>query len=358
MNLDFDPKKNYYDILWVSEDASDDDIKKAYRKAAMKYHPDRNKWDATAEEKFKEINEANEVLSDSSKKQQYNAFRNGGGGFWGFGGAWGGANFWGFGWWAQFGWVDLWDLIWGMFGGWWGRRTGPRQWEDLVLQLTIWFEDAYHGITKKVSYTRSVQWEWIDEKICDTCGGAWVVAQQVRTPFGVMQSQWACPECDGAGRSYTKDGKTVGNGWLEETKQDIQIKIPAGIKAGSKIRYPGMGNDGLYGGPEGDLYVKILVRWSDKRRRDGDNLLTEVDITIYDAVLWSEMEVPHPEWPVTVKIPKGLQVGERIRVSNKWYGDKWLLKSRGDMVVIPNMKIPKRLSKSQEKLWKELRGEK
>lgn len=355
MNLDFDPKKNYYDILGVSEDADQDEIKKAYRKAAMKYHPDRNKGDAAAEEKFKEINEANEVLSDTDKKSQYNAFRNGGGGFWGFGGMWW-WDFWWFGGGAQFGGVDLWDLIGGMFW-WWGRsRWWPSRGEDLVLQLTISFEDAYHGMTKNVSYTRSVQGEWVEEESCDTCGGRWVVAQQVRTPFGMMQSQWACPECSGAGKIYTKDGKQIGHWGLEETKQDLEVKIPAGIKAWSKIRYAQMGNAGLHGWPTGDLYIKILVRWSDTWKREWDNMLIEADISLYDAVLWWEIDVKHPDGTVKVKIPKWLQVWENIRVSNKGYGEKWLLKGKWDLIVIPKIKIPKRLSKDQEKLWKELKG--
>ncbi len=348
MNLDFDPKKNYYDILWVSEDASEEDIKKAYRKWAMKYHPDRNKGDAAAEEKFKELNEANEVLSDSQKKAQYNAFRNGWWGFW-----------WDFGWFwgSQFGWVDLWDLIGGMFGWWW-RRSGPMRWDDLVLQLNISFEDAYHGMTKKVSYARMIKADGVDEKPCETCGGAGVIAQQVRTPFGVMQSQAPCNSCAWEGKQYYKDWKLLHWAWLQEQKQDVEVNIPAWIKSWSKIRYPGMWNAWQRGWPEGDLYIKIVVKSSDKRRRDGDNLLTNADITLFDAVLWGSVEVPHPDGTQSVKIPKWLQVGEYIRVSNKGFWEKWLLKWKGDMIVMPEIKIPKRLSKEQEKLWKQLQSSK
>jgi len=353
MNLDFDPKKNYYDILWVSEDASEDEIKKAYRKNAMKYHPDRNKGDAKAEEKFKEINEANEVLSDSQKKAQYNAYRNGWGGFWGF--WWG--DFGGFGG-AQFGGgVDLWDLI-GWIFGWWSRRWGPRQGEDLILQLNISFEDAYHGLTKKVSYTRKVKAEWVEEVTCEQCGGAWAVAQQVRTPFGVMQSQWTCPTCEWAGKEYTKDWVKISGGWVESSTQDLEVTVPGGIKSWSRIRYQSMWNAWLHGGPDGDLYIKIVVKWSDKRKRDGDNLLVSADITLFDAVLWGEVEVPHPDGTIKVKVPKWLQVGEYIRVSNKGFWEKWLLKGKGDMIVHPHIKVPKRLTKTQEKMWKELQKEK
>ena len=353
MNLDFDPKKNYYDILWVSEDADEAEIKKAYRKQAMKYHPDRNKWDASAEEKFKEINEANEVLSDANKKSQYNAYRNGGWGFWGM---WGG-DFWWFGG-GQFGWVDLWDLIWGMFGGWGRWRRWPTRGDDLILQLTINFVDAFHGMTKKVSYSRSVEAEWVDKQTCDTCGGAGAVAQQVRTPFGVMQSQTTCPACQWAWTESFKDGVKISGSWLEESKQDIEVNIPAGIKSWSKIRYAGMWNAGTLWWPEGDLFIKIVVKSSDKRRRDGDNLVVTADINLFEAVLWGEIEVPHPDGNVKVKVPKWLQVWEYIRVSNKWFGEKSLLKWKGDMIVQPSIKIPKRLSKKQEKLWKELQKEK
>ncbi len=355
MNLDFDPNKNYYDILGVSESADADEIKKAYRKWAMKYHPDRNRGDDSAEEKFKEINEANEVLSDSSKKQQYDAFRSW---WWGFGWFW----WWGFGWgwfWGtQFWWVDLGDLIWGMFW-WWGSRRGwPQRGDDLILQLTISFEDSYHGLKKDISYARLVKAEWVEEKTCAQCNGSWMIAQQVRTPFWVMQSQAGCPTCEGAGKEYYKDGNKLEHGGLEEQKESISVNIPAWIKSWSKIRYPGKGNGWLHGWPEGDLYIKILVRWSDVWRREGNHLLTDIDISIFDAVLWGEVEVKHPEGPVKVKIPKWLQVGENIRVSWKWFGEKKLLSSWGDMVVVPNIKIPKRLSKDQEKLWKELQEKK
>lgn len=348
MNLDFDPEKDYYDILGVSEDADADEIKKAYRKAAMKWHPDRNKGDAAAEEKFKEINEANEVISDPEKKQQYNAYRKGGfgaGWFWG----------WGFGWWQQ---VDLGDLLGWFFGGWWGfgwwgRRAGPERGDDLILQLTISFEDAYHGLTKEINYSRLLQSDGVTTKTCETCGWQWVVAQQARTPFGVMQTQAACPTCSGAWSEFYKDGVKVSHA-LEKKSEKLEVKIPAGIKAWSKIRYAWKWNAWIRGGETGDLYIKILVKWSDKRRRDDHNLLVDIDVTVFQAVLGGEITVPHPEGDIKVKIPKWLQVGEYIRVAWKWFGEKWLLKSRWDMIVMPTIQIPKKLAKADEKLWNEL----
>lgn len=357
MNLDFDPQKNYYDVLGVSEDASEEEIKKAYRKLAMKYHPDRNKWDKEAEEKFKEVNEANSVLWDTQKKQQYDAFRKGWFGAWGFG--WFGGQW--FGWWTvDFG--DLWDLLWGFFWwswgfGWWGRAW-PQRWDDLVLQLTISFEDAYHGMKKQVSYGRLVTSPDLTSKTCETCQWRGVVLQQRRTPFGVMQTQAVCPDCQWAGTErFNADWAKVSWGGLEKQQHAIDVTIPAWIKSWSKIRYPGMWNDWKLGGESGDLYVKILIKQSDVWRRDGDNLLVDADITLFDAVLGWEVTVPHPDGDVTVKVPKWLQIGEYIRVSNKWFGEKKLLGGwKGDMIVIPKIWVPKRLSKKEEKLWKELAG--
>lgn len=362
MNLDFDPKKNYYDILWIGEDAEADEIKKAYRKLAMKYHPDRNSWNAEAEEKFKEINEANEVLSNQQKKSQYDAFRKWWGGFWDFWWFWG-WGFWGWGFGGgsvDFG--DLGDVIgsffgWGFGGGWGARRAGPQKWEDLELQWTISFEDAYHGVEKEISYSRLMPAEGVSAKTCPSCEGRGVVVQAVQTMFGVMQTQSACPSCGWAWQERFKDGKKVASGGLEKQEQSLTVKVPAGIKTGSKIRYPGMGNHGRNNGSAGDLYVKIVIKWHDMRRRDENNLLVDKEVSIFDAVLGGTMDVEHPDGNVTVKIPKWLQVGEYIRVAGKGFGEKGMLWNRkGDMIVMPKIQIPKKLSGKEEKLWKELQN--
>jgi molecular chaperone DnaJ len=356
MNLDFDPKKNYYEILGIAEDANEDDIKKAYRKAAMQHHPDRNKDNPGAEDKFKEANEANEVLSNPQKRQQYDAFRKGG--YWAgwFGGFWWG---WGFGWFnggqVEFG--DLGDLLggffWWGFGG-WGWR-GPAKGDDLMLQLTLSFEDAYHGIEKEISYQRMIPAEWVTTKPCPHCDGRGVVMQQARTVFGVMQTQAACPDCQGAGQEYYKDDKKIAGGGLEQHTENLTVKVPAGIKTDSKIRYGGKWNAGMLGWPAWDLYIRILVKQSEKRRRDGDNMIMDIDVSIYEAVLGGEQKIAHPDGEIKVSIPKWLQVGESIRVGWKWFGEKSTRWGRkGDLIVIPKIKIPKKLSKEQEKLWKEL----
>lgn len=353
MNMDFDPKKDYYQILGITEEATPDDIKKIYRKLAMKYHPDRNKGNKEAEEKFKEINEANSVLSDAQKKQQYDAYRKGWYGS-GFGDVFGG------GWWFNGGTVDFSDLLEGFFGWWFGgaRRAGPQQWEDIALQLLMSFEDAYHGLTKEITYKRLIEATGAEKKTCPTCHGQGAVMQQVRTPFGVMQTQAPCEQCGGAGTEYFKDGKKMTNGGLESYEQKLTVTVPAGIQSWVSLRYPGMAHAGRSGWPSGDLYIKIAIKASDKRKRDGNNLLVEVPVTLYQAVLGGEIMVQHPDGDLKVKVPKGLQVGEYIRVAGKWFGEKGLLKSRGDLIVIPKIAIPKKLSSHEEKLWKELSQDK
>ena len=354
MNLDFDPQKDYYDILGISEDADESAIKKAYRKMAMKYHPDRNKGDAAAEEKFKEVNEANEVVSDPQKRQMYDAYRKNGwawfGDFWWFGGGW-------FGWWGfQVGGMDIGDLMWWFFWWWWASRGGPRQWEDLLLQLTILFEEGFHGVEKNISYKRYQEVKDLEKKTCDQCNWSWVVAQQVRTPFGVMQSQAACNVCEWAGQELYKDGRKVANGWLEEVTEKLNVKIPVAIKTWSKIRYSWMWHDGYLWWPAGDLYIKIVVRGHDTWTRSGDDLMVQADVSLFDAVLGGKIQVDHPDGKLEVKVPKWLQIWENIHISGKWFGEKWLLKHRWEMIVVPHIKIPKKLKKDEEKLRKELQS--
>jgi molecular chaperone DnaJ len=356
MNLDFDPQKNYYEILGVSEDADAADIKKAYRKMAMKYHPDRNKGDKAAEEKFKEANEANEVLSDSQKRQQYDAFRKGGysGWFGGFGGWWFG---WGwFSWWVEFG--DLGDVIGSIFGGgfgWW-RAAGPERWDDLELQWTLSFEDGFHGVEKEITYDRMEKAVGLVEESCSACNGRGVVMQQARTMFGVMQTQAACPECGGAWVVLFKDWKKISGWWLQKTTKHLKVKVPAWIKSWSRLKYSAMGNEGKRGWPAWDLYVRILIKSHDLWKRDDQNLIVTVTVSVFDAVLGSTLEIDHPDGKLKVKTPKWLQVGEYIRVNGKWFGAKSMMGGReGDLIVQPQITLPKKLSKHDEKLWQELK---
>ena len=353
--MDFDPKKNYYDILWVSESASTDEIKKAFRKLAIKHHPD--KW--WSKEKFQEINEAYWVLSDEKKRWQYDAFRKWW--FtWGFGwGQWGFdfGNFGGFGGFGNGEWVDidLGDLLGGIFGGFGWKWTKVRKWEDLKKIIEISFEDSYLWCEKKISYTRLQKVAWATEEVCSNCNGKWKVRQQVQTAFGTMQTSSACNVCKWIWKIYKKGWKTLENWWLEEVKETIEIKIPAWIKEDSFIKYSWKWDAGIGDAPDGDLYLKIRIVANSKYRREWDNLYVKAGVSVFDLVLWWEVEVPHPEWKLKVKIPKWTQIWDKIRIAGRWFGEKWLFKSKWDMIVETEVSIPKKLSKEEESLWKKLR---
>lgn len=349
--MDFDIKKNYYEILGVSESASAEEIKKAFKKAAVKHHPDR--WGD--KKKFQEINEAYQVIGDEKKKSQYDAYRKGGfdpswfwwfGGGWGFGGQW--FDFWDF---------DIGDIMGGIFGGgfgWWSRRKSTQGGEDIQLAIDISFEESYTGVTKKIAYSRFKKVVGAESKTCHTCKGNGRVVQQVSTPFGVMQSQGVCPTCGGSGKIYTKDGKELTNGGLEKVKDTLEVKIPAGIKPGAYIKFAGNGNESS-AHHVGDLYIQINIVWSKLYERKGEHLYVKAPISIYDMVLGGEVTVDHPEGKLKIKVPKWTQVGDMIKISGKWFGSGGFLSKRGDLFVIPQIEIPKKLSKEQEKLWSELK---
>ena len=363
--MDFDPKKNYYEILWVSEDADEKEIKKTFRKLAMKYHPDRAKTDEQKkeyEEKFKQINEAHEVLSDPKKRQMYDTYRKGGFDFSGFGA-----------WWASFQWwfdvSDLfWDLFWDFF--WWTRwwthyKDRPRRWDDILLNLRVKFEDIYNGARKKVKYSRYVPCDkcggtWIDASskpsVCPTCGGQWVVVQSQRTPFGVMQSQTVCPTCHGEWEVWKVDCSACNWKWVVLKEATIEVNIPQWTNPGTKIKFPWMWHYGYKNGPSGDLYVNILLDENSPWKKQWYDIIVEKEIPVIDAILWWTVEVELPNKRVKVKIPKGLQVGENIIVS--WYGFKkwnWLLAWKWDLIIKPKIKIPKTLSKEEKDLYEKIR---
>lgn len=352
--MDFDPKKNYYEILWVSEDASEDEIKKAFKTAAVKYHPDKAGWN---KEKFQEVNEANQVIWDKQKRQQYDAFRKGG--FWGFGWSWWMWWFGGFQWGgATFDFGDLWDLMWWIFGGGWfgGGSRWPSKWADLKKKITITFDESYLWVTKKISYTRKKVVEWAEKKSCEQCWWSWRVTKQVQSPFGVMQTQSACPVCSWSGSVYFKNGKKLSDWGLEEKKEILEIKIPAWINNDVYLKYSGKWDEWINWMPAGDLYVQIHVIEDKNYIRRWDDIYVNQEVSIYDLVLWWEYEIKHPSWKIKVKIPKGTQIDDKIRVSGKWFGSWWLLSRKWDLFIIPDLKIPKRLSKEQEKLWKKLKN--
>jgi molecular chaperone DnaJ len=353
---DFDPKKDYYNTLWISEDASQDEIKKAFKKLAVKHHPDKPGGD---KEKFQEANEAHAVLSDEKKRQQYDMMRKGWFGGWGFGG-WG-FDFGGFqsgqGGGFDFGGVDLWDLVGGIFGGGgfsgWGSRK-PRQGADIKHQIDISFEDAFLWTEKTIAYTRQSVVKGASEETCPECNGQGTSVQQVQTPFGVMQTRNTCPRCQWSGKIYKKDWKELDNGWLETRKETLTVNIPAGIKDDVYIKYAGKGHDGPWGVPAGDLFIKIRILASANYERKGSDLYVKADVTLFDLVLGGTVEVPHPEGKLQIKIPKGTQIGDLVKISGKWFGGSGIFGGKWHLYVDPQVHIPKRLSKKQEKLWKEL----
>lgn len=345
--MDFDPSKDYYKILEVDENASSDEIKKSFRKLAMQYHPDKKWWD---KEKFQAINEAHGVLWDAQKKQQYDMMRKHWWGvgwmgwFWGFGGFWSASGFE----------VDLGDVMDQFFG--WGRARStswPRPWEDIQVDISISFEESYTGTEKTISYTRKQKLEGLQEETCETCQGSWRISQQSHTIFWVMQTQTICPTCHGVGKLYKKDWKTF-PGWVESQKETIDITIPEGIKDGVYIRHSGKWDDGIAGGGTGDLYVKVNVKPSKIYTRKGNDIYITQDVSIFHLVLGWELTIPHPDGEKTVKIPKGTQVSDKIKINKLGFASKWVFNARWDLYVVPRLSIPKKLSKAESKLRSEL----
>ncbi|HEY5718039.1 MAG TPA: molecular chaperone DnaJ [Motiliproteus sp.] len=311
-------KRDYYEVLGVSRDASDRDIKKAYRQAAMKYHPDRNPGDKASEDKFKEANEAYEVLSDAQKKAAYDQYGHAGvdpnaGGFGGGGGFQGG----GFG--DIFG--DVFGDIFGGGGG-GGRRSRVQRGADLRYNMELDLEEAVRGVEKKIRIPTLVACktcsgtgakEGTKPKQCSTCGGI----GQVRMQQGFFSVQQTCPACHGEGSIVTDPcGDCRGRGRTEQTKT-LSVKIPPGVDTGDRIRLSGEGEAGTHGGPAGDLFVQVSVRKHAIFERDGRNLYCEVPISFVDAALGGELEVPTLDGRVKLKVPEETQSGKMFRLRGK-----------------------------------------
>ena len=351
-------KRDYYEILDVPRDASEKDIKKAYRRIAMKLHPDRNPGDKAVEEKFKEAAEAYEVLSDSKKRTAYDQFGHaatdggmGGGG--GFGGFEGFEGFHGAG-----GFEDIGDIFGDIFGG-SRKRGGAQRGADLQYNMTIDLEEAVSGTTTKIRIPTLVA--------CDTCGGSGAKkgsapvdcttcggAGQVRMQQGLFSVQQTCPHCRGQGKIIADPCERChGQGRVEETKT-LSVKIPAGIDTGDRIRLSGEGESGSNNGQAGDLYVQIQVRKHPIFERDGKNLYCEVPITIIDATLGGELEVPTLEGLIKLKIPAETQTGKLFRLPGK--GVKPVRGGgKGDLLCRVQVETPVRLTKDQKQLFEQLR---
>lgn len=197
--------------------------------------------------------------------------------------------------------------------------------------------------------------EGVTEENCKECGGRGRISKQVQTMFGMMNTQTTCPSCQGFGKVFSKGGKTVSNGGLELKKETLEIKIPAGIKDDAYLKFIGKGNAGVGDAEPGDLYLKIRVSPSTKYRRVQDDIYVKTEVSLFDLVLGGEVEIPHPEGKMKIKVPKGTQFGDKIKISGKGFGAKGLFQSKGDLLVETQVTIPKKLSKEEEKLRAQLR---
>ncbi len=350
-------KRDYYEVLGVSKSATQDEIKKAYRKIAKENHPDQHPGDKACEERFKEANEAYEVLSDEEKRKKYDQFGHaafdpnagyGAGGFGDFGG------FGGFG--------DIFSDIFGGFGG--ATRANPnapRKGESLRATVNISFEEAAFGCKKEVTVGRvepcadckgSGCAPGTTPEICPDCKGTGQVTVSQRTPFGMMQSSSPCSKCRGTGKIIHQPCKTCRGMGSVRRQHKIEVNIPAGIDDGQTISKPGGGNAGVNGGPAGDLLVSVIVRPHARFERDGTSVLLEQEISYAQAALGAEVEVPTLDGKVKLTIPEGTQPGAVFRLRGR--GIPYLRGSgRGDQFVTVTVKVPKNLTGSQKELLRQ-----
>ena len=362
-------KRDYYEVLGIGKNATDAEIKSAYRKLAKKYHPDLNPGNKEAEEKFKEVNEANDVLSDPQKRQRYDQFgfagvdpnyaAANGGGAGGFGGGFGG--------------VDLGDIFGDIFGGGFGggfsgfgggssTRTAnvPRKGHDIQASVILTFEEAAHGCSKKITINRQDTCpdcggtgaaKGTSPETCPDCGGRGYVVTQQRTPFGVMQSQQPCSHCGGRGTIIRNPCKTCRGTGKTAARKSLEINIPAGIDDDQDIALRGQGDAGSNGGPAGDVIVHVTVKADPMFERDGYDVTIHVPITFSQAVLGDDVEVPTVDGRIVQHIPEGTQSGTKFRLRGQ--GIQYLNgRGRGDQYVIVDVEIPKKVTRAQREALK------
>ena len=348
-------KRDYYEVLGIQKGASEDEIKKAYKKLARKYHPDMNPGDKEAEEKFKEVNEANEVLSDPEKKARYDQF-----GFAGVdpnygagagGGAYGGG----------FAFGDLGDIFGSFFGGGFGggqRRNpnAPQRGESIRASVSVSFTEAAFGCEKSVTLERSEQCPTCKgngcapgttPEICPDCHGTGTVQTRRQTPMGVFASNGPCRKCGGTGRLIHQPCPDCRGTGAVRKRKTIKVNIPAGIDHGQTISLRGQGNAGRNGGPAGDLLITVMVQPHELFRRDGVDVFCEAPITFAQAVLGAELEIPTIDGKVKYSIPEGTQTGTVFRLKGK--GIPVLNgRGRGDQYVTVTIETPRNLNKEQK----------
>lgn len=355
-----DQKRDYYEVLGLSKGASDDELKKAYRKLAKENHPDLHPDNKEAEARFKEISEAYEVLSDSDKRSKYDQFGHAGvDPNFGAGGGWGGA-------YGDMG-FDLGSIFESFFGGMGGggaSRTAPMRGENIRVNLTLSFEEAAFGCEKEISIARiedcsdcegSGAQEGTTPEVCSQCKGTGSVRTQQRTMLGMMSSTSPCSKCGGTGKIIHQPCKTCKGKGKVKRQKTIKVQIPAGIDNGQAVSMRGQGHAGFNGGPAGDLLISIRVRAHALFEREGSDVLCEVPISFAQAALGAELEVPTLDGKVKYTVPEGTQTGTIFRLKGKGipnlnsYG-------RGDQFVTVVVETPKNLTKEQKELLVQFEG--
>jgi molecular chaperone DnaJ len=362
-------KRDYYEVLGVERGASQDEIKKAFRKLAFQYHPDRNK-EADAEDKFKEISEAYAVLSDEQKKAQYDRFGHAGiSGHYSQEDIFRGADFssifrdMGFG-------DDIFSRIFGsMFGGGFGgfqtarRRTGPPRGRDIETQIEITLEQAAFGAEIELTINRAEKCSRCGGEgaepgssvvVCPQCGGSGQIQQRTQSLFGQMITVTTCPRCQGRGKVAENNCSKCGGNGLENKRRTLSINVPEGIDDGVYMTLRGQGDAGMYGGPNGDLYVGVRVKQHKELIRRGTDLIYEAEISFPQAALGAEIDVPVLKGTEKLKIPSGTQNGDILRIKGKGMPGRF---GRGDELVHVTVIVPKKLSRKQRQLIEELNDE-
>ncbi len=354
-------KRDYYEVLGVPKDASEADIKKAFRALARKYHPDMNPGDAEAEQKFKEINEAYEVLSDPEKRQKYDQFGHAafdptmGGGRGGFGGGFGGG----------FESFDFGDIFSSFFGG--GQANSARRanaavpGEDVYVRITLGFEETVNGCKKDITYKHieacpdckgTGAAAGTNTETCPQCHGSGHVTVQQRTMLGMMQSTQTCPGCRGTGKIIKSPCRNCNGKGLIRTSKSITVSVPAGIASGNRIVMRGMGDAGKNGGAPGDLIIEVAVRPHSLFKREGDDIYCEVPITFVEAALGAEIDIPTLEGDQKYAIPEGTQHGASFTIRGKGMPNV-NSKRRGDLIITVLVEVPKNLNSKQKELLRD-----
>lgn len=358
-------KRDYYEVLGVKKDATEAEIKSAYRKKAKELHPDLNKDDPHAEDKFKEAQEAYSVLSDESKRKMYDQFGHAGVSGGAAGNPYAGGGYTNFNT-TDFDFGDIFDSFFGGgfggfggFGG--GRDSSPRatRGNDVLMRMDLDFDEAIYGCEKKFNLDVIEECDdchghgGFDREECKTCHGTGTVTTQQNTILGSFMSKTACPDCHGRGHTYKRECSTCGGKGKVKKNKKITINIPAGINTGDRQRVSGKGNPGANGGDNGDLYIEFVVGEHDYFMRDNDDIYLEVPLTLTESILGCKKDIPTLYGNVKINVGAGTNSGDKQRIKGKGV-DNEFRHHKGDMYLIFKVYTPKKLSREQKDLIEQL----